>query len=752
MIAIMKKESLAPLFRLEQYKVLSYRAGKMAVLAAPGSGKTTILAHLAASLLDKRLSKRDIAKGREILVVTLTNAAVHNFQDKFSTSMQIRGLSTEAGYRIRTLHGLSHDIVRENPASLRLADNFLILDGQTQYRIIRQIVRRNLQADSTWLEEYTGQDYVAKGVLPKQAWWQYITQLCVRFMRHCKDYAQSAGDLAAASNHTTSALLRFCMRVYDEYQRVLMYQGAVDFDDLVAYALAYLQEDESNLAHLAERWPYILEDEAQDSSRLQEQLLRMLSGDKNWVRAGDVNQAIHTTFTTADPSYLSAFASEPDVAVVRLEQSGRFGRPVGDLANALQKWVVFDYPALSARTAFDLLEIAPLEPGDRQQQPRMTDIAIHIHHMPGVLVSSDEELRLVLHSLHKWLPDHQEKTVAILVPDNARGFAVANLLRQQAVPYEEMLHSTSSVRAVVGVLCIVLEYMAAPSDSARFQQLYRAVWRPYFSNLADELAGNRIEHYLARHRFPEQLLYPLNGVVVDDVPADLYLAVNAFCEYARQLLALLPYSIDELLVVLGRKLFREPFEIMLCYRLGQIMLSIQAANPAWGVSEMIEEIRAIGNHQREYLADDDLRTGYIPRSGVVTVTTIHMAKGLEWDRVYLTGVNNLSFPSFQPGDRYLGSKWFVRDGLDLEAEMIAQVSSMVNLDEHHVVEEGVATQNSQAAYVSERLRLLYVGITRSRQELIILWNTGKNAAHGELLQPALPLLALQSYLDGTLIF
>ncbi len=747
-IAKMEKESLVPLFRPEQYKVLSYRAGKMAVLAAPGSGKTTILAHLAASLLDKRLSKRDIAKGREILVVTLTNAAVRNFQDKFSASMQIRGLSAEAGYRIRTLHGLSHDIVRENAASLRLADNFLILDGQTQHRVIRQIVRRNLQADSTWLEEYTRQDYVAKGVLPKQAWWQYVTQLCVRFMRYCKDYAQSPGDLVAVSNYTTSALLRFCMRVYDEYQRVLMYQGAVDFDDLVAYALTHLQENESNLVHFTERWPYILEDEAQDSSRLQEQLLRMLSGDKNWVRAGDVNQAIHSTFTTADPSHFSAFASEPDVVVFRLERSGRFGRPVGDLANTLQKWVCFDHPARSARNAFDLLEIAPLEPGDGQQQPRMTDIAIHIHHMPGVRVSGDEESRLVLNSLHKWLPDHQEKTVAILVPDNARGFAVANLLKQQAVPYEEMLHSTSAVRAVVGVLCVVLEYMAAPSDSGRFQRLYRAVWRPYISNMADELVGNRIEHYLARHRFPEQLLYPLNGVMADDLPADF----NTFCEYARQLLALLSYSIDELLVVLGRKLFHEPFEIMLCYRLGQIMSSIQAANPAWGIIEMIEEVRVIGNHQREYLADDDLRAGYMPRPGVVTVTTIHMAKGLEWDRVYLTGVNNLSFPSFQPGDRYLGSKWFVRDGLDLEAEMIAQVSSMVDSDEYHVVEEGIATQNSQVAYVNERLRLLYVGITRSRQELIILWNTGKNTVHGELLQPALPLLVLQSYLDGTLVF
>jgi DNA helicase-2/ATP-dependent DNA helicase PcrA len=83
----------------------------------------------------------------------------------------------------------------------------------------------------------------------------------------------------------------------------LNFRGAVDFDDLIRLALRCLQTDPEYLARLQYRWPYILEDEAQDSSHMQEMILRLLSSRSgNWVRVGDPNQAIYETFTTADPN------------------------------------------------------------------------------------------------------------------------------------------------------------------------------------------------------------------------------------------------------------------------------------------------------------------------------------------------------------------------------------------------------------------------------------------------------------------
>jgi DNA helicase-2/ATP-dependent DNA helicase PcrA len=101
---------------------------------------------------------------------------------------------------------------------------------------------------------------------------------------------------------------------------------------------------------------------------------------------------------------------------------------------------------------------------------------------------------------------------------------------------------------------------------------------------------------------------------------------------------------------------------------------------------------------------------------------MHRAKGLEWDRVYLMGVNNYSFPSGQPQDTYFSEKWFVRDGLNLEAEILAQLETLAGQEDGYV--EGVATEEARIDLVKERLRLLFVGLTRARQELIVTWNTG----------------------------
>jgi DNA helicase-2/ATP-dependent DNA helicase PcrA len=126
---------------------------------------------------------------------------------------------------------------------------------------------------------------------------------------------------------------------------------------------------------------------------------------------------------------------------------------------------------------------------------------------------------------------------------------------------------------------------------------------------------------------------------------------------------------------------------------------------------------------------------------------MHKAKGLEWDRVYLMSVNNYDFPSLQPNDRYISEKWFVRDGLNLEAETLAQLQAATTNNEYAWYEPGQATRQARLDYVRERIRLLYVGITRAKKELVITWNTGRT---GEQTQ-ALPFSALQGWLEAKTI-
>ncbi len=92
---------------------------------------------------------------------------------------------------------------------------------------------------------------------------------------------------------------------------------------------------------LRKRWPYVLEDEAQDSSQLQEKILRLLVGEQgNWVRVGDPNQAIYDTFTSADPRFLRDFLEEQGVTAVDLPESGRSQPAIIEVANYLVDWTL----------------------------------------------------------------------------------------------------------------------------------------------------------------------------------------------------------------------------------------------------------------------------------------------------------------------------------------------------------------------------------------------------------------------------
>jgi DNA helicase II / ATP-dependent DNA helicase PcrA len=78
-----------------------------------------------------------------------------------------------------------------------------------------------------------------------------------------------------------------------------------------------------------------------------------------------------------------------------------------------------------------------------------------------------------------------------------------------------------------------------------------------------------------------------------------------------------------------------------------------------------------------------------------------------------------------PNDRFISEKWFIRGGLNLEAESLAQLNALQATSEYDWYEEGAATLQSRLGYVKERLRLFYVGLTRAKRELIVTWNSGR---------------------------
>jgi DNA helicase-2/ATP-dependent DNA helicase PcrA len=733
--------------RPKQATVLSYRDGKMGVSAVPGSGKTWTLSLLAADLVARGV----LADTQEVLVVTLVNSAVDNFAARVGRFVRERGLLPGVGYRVRTLHGLCHDIVRERPALAGLSDDFDIVDERAANEMLRD-------AAEAWMRDhsYALDDYLAPQLDERKADWvrrdqlpDLVSNVALSFIKLAKDLQLTPPELRYFLDQFPEPLplLEMGHAIYADYQRDLAYRGAVDFDDLIRLALQALQLDAEFLARLRYRWPYILEDEAQDSSRLQEQILRLLaSPDGNWVRVGDPNQAIYETFTTASPKHLRDFRRQPDVVALDLPNSGRSMQSIMDLANYLVDWTQEAHPVPKVRDALAPPYIVPTPPGDPQPNPE--DRPEHLQ-IVGRRLSPQAELKAVADSLEAWLPEHPESTVAVLVPRNYRGFELANLLKEREIPYHELLRSTQATRETAGALGNVVNYLADPTSAKKLATVYR-VWRR--EDREDEALAKQLQWVakrLRKVRRVEDFLWPRadrdwldeSGWEIEAPP--LHVQLVEFRRLVRRWQAATSLPIDQLILTLAQDLFDEPADLAVAHKLASVLRHYAALHPEARLPALTEELAVVARNERKFLGLGEDDTGFDPETyqGQVVISTVHKAKGLEWDKVYLISVNDYNFPSALPGDPYISEKWFVRDRLNLEAELLAQLRALQENPELFPYAEGQPTQEARWDYAAERVRLLYVGITRAKQALVMTWNTGRR---GEA-QPAAPFIALQTW-------
>jgi DNA helicase-2/ATP-dependent DNA helicase PcrA len=753
--------------RKQQQDVVDYTGGRMGVAAVPGSGKTFTLSHLAARLVE-RLTDEGLADEQEVLIVTFANSAVNSFKQRIAGLLQQeRGLLPYIGYRVRTLHGLAHDIVRMRPGLAGLSEDFQIVDERVSARIIRELAEDWLRHNQVVLhdvvlEEFLENEGRLRGIMNRQGV-PAVVNVAERFIKRAKDRLYQPHQLR---QHLDGApvdlsLARMGLEIYEGYQRSLSYRGAVDFDDLVRLALTSMRSEPGYLARLRERWPFILEDEAQDSSLLQNEMLKLLTGERNWVRVGDPNQAIYTTFTTANPEILRDFLDETGVDDRPLSESGRSARPVIDLANALADWTGNQHPSPALKDTFSPPPIGPVsDPDDEQQNP--TECFIYLDYDPEQNITPEREIDRVVGSLAKWLPEHPDWTVAVLVPENSRGFKLVegfqayNQDAEHPIQYEELLRSTTATRTAAQTLQRVLDVLADPTQSKPLARLYEGVWWQRTLGVDDDdLLLGRVVDELLNLRRVEDFLWPgaegdwlADSPLARDLP-DVREDLAAFRAQVTRWMLAANLPVDQLILTIAGDLFtqeREDADIALAYKLAVVLRGIAGNNPTYRLRELSNELRAIAENQRRFIGFDEAETGYEPKKGVVTVSTMHAAKGLEWDRVYLMAVNNYSFPSAQPHDSYRSELWFVRDNLNLEAETLDQLE-LLGQGRPVDYREGDASAQARFDYAAERLRLLYVGITRARKDLIITWNMGRFWDRGNVNEPSAPFLALHSMTD-----
>ena len=283
--------------RDDQKPVLKYEKGSMAVSAVPGAGKTTILLLLIIKLMSKGINPNNI------YVLTYMDSAARNFRER------IKNMCPESVLlpNISTIHGLALKILKENSnfERLNLTDDFEICDDTQRMRIIRAISGKISKTD---VEDFDR----AISVLKLQE-----------------------GNIDAPN--TNKKIEKF-KTFYKEYQNQLKEANMIDYDDILILSVKLLENNPDILAYYQDTCEYIIEDEAQDSSGVQQRLISLLtSKHKNLIRCGDINQAITTTFSNADVEGFRNFITNAD-NIVEMNHSQRCAQDVMTLANKLVDW------------------------------------------------------------------------------------------------------------------------------------------------------------------------------------------------------------------------------------------------------------------------------------------------------------------------------------------------------------------------------------------------------------------------------
>ncbi len=560
-----------------QKEVIMYERGKLGISAVPGSGKTHTLSMLAAKLV----SSESLAEDQEVLIVTLVNSAVDNFAVRVAGFLREFHLMPGVGYRVRTLHGLAYDIVREHPDLAGIDNRFSIVDERTSSEILNQCISSWLRTHSEFLQSFADPGYPPEKNL--YHWNDLLRSLCSNFIKEAKDFQITPEILYSESTSLTKSnlLMELGYSIYTDYQRALANRGSVDFEDLIRLAYKVLVNNPDYLNRLRYRWPYILEDEAQDSSLIQEKLLRQLCGENgNWVRVGDPNQAIFETFTTADPKLLKEFIKETGVIQIDLKHSGRSTQSIMDLANYLIQWTNQSHPVDALKDTLGQPMILPTPAGDAQQNPGDEPNEIYLISKP---MKPEDEIRMVARSVKKWVSENPDSTIAVLVPRNTRGVEIAEELTTLGVPIKEMLNSSQNTRDITKIIRDILFYFVHPSTHKYLIEALFSILRvnPAWSEPSiekNQLVLNSIKDLPVEAilKDPDKVL--ANSAIKDFDSADLGLLISSIRQLAFwQKTVLLP--IDQMVMTIGMGLFTEPADLALSHKLAVILKSAGDHNP-----------------------------------------------------------------------------------------------------------------------------------------------------------------------------
>lgn len=696
-----------------QRELADWLNGPLAVSAVPGAGKS----HGMAIGAVMTLAQAQLHRQKQLVIVTFTRSATANIKNRIRQHLNHLGLP-RYGFSVQTLHGLALNIAASNIRhGLDLSQATLITDVQKN-RLLRrcaqewqqdhpqawQILLEGQDADAEETELIRRRTILLSDVLPK---------LAQTSIAEAKSSNLSPRDLAnlAATQSDAYPILNIAADLYGRYQTHLRERGLIDYDEMILAALRVLEDTESRI-HWQTQVYGVFEDEAQDSTPLQTELLKILATDPddaqvvNLVRVGDPNQAINSTFTPADPIFFAEFcqACQDQDRFFSMNQAGRSSPIIIEAANYLVLWANVNQVA-GPELPFQLQKIETVSPTDPQPgaNPPATGRGLEIYTPKDVIQS----VALIGERVAQLFTEKPQATAAVLVRENKQGRFVADVLANP---------ERFGLRANLPGLGITIYDTGSEARRshvpAELLNILLFLHRPhspgYFKAALDIFSERQLilrKDWNAVASQPELFLFPS---LIDPPPPADELPAQKLCQdllQARLNLALYP-----LIAYVATVLQYDATELATADKLINQLAQQAGGQQTWSrISPIWQEIVSEAKFEAVELTDPD--SNYI-RPQQLTIMTMHKSKGLDWDYVFLPFLHDTVIPGnpWVPGSlKFLGNA-------NLEEVARAQIRSAVH--QRPIPDLNGAWTHANHLKTAEAYRLLYVAMTRAKR---LLW-------------------------------
>lgn len=622
----------------QQAAAVRHLGTPLLVLAGAGSGKTGVITHKIAWLIQEAgMAPRHIA------AVTFTNKAAREM--KARAARLLRGQSSR-GLRVSTFHHLGLEMLRRDGQTLGLNPGFSIFDAKDSETLIKELLKKSHKEDSE----------AASGAL-----WQ---------ISHWKSALIEPGQALSGAADELEARHA---RLYVDYQRHLEAYNAVDFDDLIRLPTRILQQEAKVLTQWRERIRYLLVDEYQDTNQSQYQLVRLLVGERGSLTVvGDDDQSIYA-WRGARPENLVRLQDDfPSIKLVKLEQNYRSSGTILEAANQL----IANNPHVFAKRLWS--QHGPGEPIVVMECRDEDDEAVRV-------VSS------ILQGRHTQGLGYGEMALLFRGNHQARPFEKA--LREHQIPYFLSGGTSFFAHTEIKDILAYLRLLANPADDAAFLRIINCPRRQIGPNSLEKLAN----YAKAGGRSLSLLQASTELGLGEYLTSSARERLDAFASWLHALAAetdrMQAHSlVQRLMADIGYPdWLRETSSTEAQFERRQQNLNdlvgwlerLQQKDPDKGLKDLINHLVLLDVLERQ----DEEGGG-----DRVHLMTLHAAKGLEFNRVYLVG---------------------------MEEELLPHRSS---------IEEDS---------VEEERRLAYVGITRARRELFMsLARRRRRQGDSQLCEPS----------------